>query len=365
MIFQEVCKILEQWAPPSLQESYDNSGLITGEPETQITGILVSLDLTESVIEEAIQRNCNFIISHHPIWFQARKRLIGEDFVSRCLLKAIRAGIGLYAIHTNLDNVSWGVNRKIGERLGLSDLKVLSPRGDTLLKLEVYVPEVALVSVRKALFAAGAGHIGDYDECSFSFQGAGTFRPLTGANPYQGEIGKTENTPEWKIELILPQWLKGKVVKALKAAHPYEEVAFQIWNLNQSVEQYGAGMIGKFPVPMEKQKFLQLVKTTFNCGGIRYAERDGEDKIQIVAFCGGSGSFLIPQALAAGADAFVTADITYHKFFENEQRMLLLDIGHFESEQYTPELIVEYLSEKIVTFAVHLSAIQTNPIHYY
>jgi len=364
MKLQEIIKTIEDYAPPALQESYDNSGLMVGEPDMQVTGALLTLDITEDIIREAIQKGCNLIVAHHPIWFQPRKRLNGEDFVSRCILLAIRNHIALYSVHTNLDNVHTGVNKVIADRLGLRSTHILSPRPGTLCKFTTYVPEAHKESLLEALFAAGAGHIGEYDECSFSTQGEGSYRPSAQAQPFEGQANIRSLVSEVKIELVFPHWLEKRVIQALFSAHPYEEVAYQVIKTENSIQQMGSGLIGEFTAPIPKMEFLQKVKETFDCGGIRYAD-SGHTHIQKIAICGGAGAFLIPHALRKGADAFLTADITYHKFFEAEGRMLLMDIGHFESEQFTPLLLNTILSEKFPNFALHLSEIRTNPVHYY
>lgn len=364
MKFKSIVKALHAWAPSSLAESYDNVGLIVGDPNAECTGVLINLDVTEALLDEAIGKGANLILTHHPIWFGPRKRLNGEDYVSRIIIKAIKNDIGLLACHTNLDNVRHGVNAVIGKRLGISQPKILSPKKELLLKLGVYVPVQQAIQVRDALFAAGAGKAGNYDQASFSSNGTGTFRPLEGANPVIGQVGEQAQVAESLIEVIFPSYLKGSVLSALHAAHPYEVPAYTVQSTQNKFDEVGSGMIGSFPAPMAKEDFLRHVKEVFHCGGIRYADFPGET-VQKVAWCGGAGSFLTGAALRAGADAFVTGDITYHKFFDNESRMLLLDIGHYESEQFTSHLIYEFMSENFVTFAVHLSDIRTNPVKYF
>lgn len=364
MKFKEVSRALASWAPPSLAESYDNVGLIVGDPNAECTGILINLDVTESLIDEAIARGANLVVTHHPIWFGPRKRLNGEDYVSRIIIKAIKADVGLLACHTNLDNVRHGVNRKIGEVMGVTGMRILKPKRDLIRKLSVYTPQTTAGQVRDALFAAGAGQIGNYQEASFSLEGTGTFRPMPGANPAIGEVGERASVDETLIEVIFPDYLQGQVLNAMRNAHPYEVPAYQVVQTIGSNPEVGSGMIGKLPKPMGKAEFLAHVKKEFKCGGIRYADFPGET-IETVAWCGGAGSFLTGTAIRAGADAFVTGDITYHKYFDNEDSILLMDIGHYESEQYTSQLIRDFISEKFATFAVHLSEIETNPVKYF
>lgn len=364
MKFKSIAKALHAWAPPSLAESYDNVGLIVGDPDAECTGVLINLDVTEALLDEAIAKGANLVLTHHPIWFGPRKRLNGEDYVSRIIIKAIKNDIGLLACHTNLDNVRHGVNAMIGRKLGISKPKILSPKKGLVLKLGVYVPVQHSGRVQDALFAAGAGKHGNYDQASFSVQGTGTFRPMEGANPAIGRVGERAEVSEHLVEVVFPSYLKGAVVSALHGAHPYEVPAYTVQDTQNKFDEVGSGMVGSLPAPMAKADFLQHVKDSFRCGGIRYADFPGET-IQKVAWCGGAGSFLTASALRAGADAFVTGDITYHKFFDNEDRMLLLDIGHHESEQFTSHLIYEFMSEKFATFAVHLSDIRTNPVKYF
>ncbi|MEM7368824.1 MAG: Nif3-like dinuclear metal center hexameric protein [Bacteroidota bacterium] len=262
MLVSTIASALETWAPPPFAESYDNVGLLVGDPNMEVSGVLINLDMTEEVVEEAMSLGYNMIVAHHPIWFMPRKRLNGEDYVSRTIIKAIKHDIALYACHTNLDNVLSGVNQRICQKLGLTNLEFLKP------------------------------------------------------TPRHSDV------------------------------------------------QIGSGMIGSLEIPIPKKAFLEFVKQTFHCGGIRYADSLHEE-IQTVAVCGGAGSFLIQEARKSKADAFVTADITYHKFFDSEGELLLLDIGHYESEQFTSELIHEFISKKFLNFAVRLSEVKTNPIKYF
>lgn len=358
----ELAAALEAWAPPALQESYDNSGLLVGEPDTAITGVLVSLDLTEAVLDEAIARGCNVVVSHHPLIFGKLQRLTGADYVQRSVMKALRAGIALYAIHTNLDNVKHGVNATIAEKLGLVKTEILQPKAGLLYKLVTFVPHAQAEQVREALFAAGAGQIGRYHKASFNSMGTGTFEAQAGANPFVGGVGQLQEEPETRIEVVLESWKRSAVLSALTQAHPYETVAYDLLALHNPQPEIGAGQIGYLPQPMYEMDFLQLLKKQFG-GGVRYTQLLGRE-ISKVAICGGSGSFLLAQAKRLGADVFVTADFKYHQFFDAENRILIADLGHYESEQFTKELITRYLSEKFTTFAVLNSETNTNPINY-
>jgi dinuclear metal center YbgI/SA1388 family protein len=360
---KDVTSKLEQMAPKLYQEDYDNSGLITGNPSAPVTGVLVTLDCTEAVVDEAIQQNCNLIVAHHPILFKGIKKLTGQNYVERTLIKAIQNNMAIYAIHTNLDNVHTGVNKKIAEQIGLINLKILAPRSNTLLKLVTFIPQDHVENVLNHLYAAGAGQIGNYKNCSFSVVGEGTFLPTETANPFLGAKGKSERVTEVRVEVIVPMPVRDKVLSALKSNHPYEEVAYYLSVLENDNQEVGAGMIGELVEPMESITFLQHIKTKMNAGCVRHTSTN-QRLIKKVAICGGSGSFLLHKAIANGADAFVSADFKYHEFFDAEGKILVADIGHYESEQFTKDLLHAFLTENFPTFAVAFSKVVTNPISY-
>jgi len=363
MKIKEITAFLEGLAPISTQEDYDNSGLIVGDYNDEISGVLISLDCTEDIIDEAIRKKCNMVISHHPIVFKGLKKLNGKNYVERTILKAIKHDIAIYAIHTNLDNYRFGVNHEIGKRLGLINTRILAPSQNKLIKLATFVPLEHVESVKSALFSAGAGQIGDYDQCSFSQEGIGAFRALENAKPYVGSQNELHHEKEAKLEVILPDYLSGKVVTALISAHPYEEVAYDLIPLLNDNKYQGAGMIGEIEAPMNTLDYLKQIKADFNCGAVRHT-KILKEKIQRVAFCGGSGSFLLSHALRAGADLFITGDYKYHDFFDSENQIVIADIGHYESEQFTIDLIGDAMKKKFVTFAVHLTELNTNPVNY-
>lgn len=362
MRINAIIEVLGHWAPSALQEPYDNSGLQIGSPDQEVNAALVCVDCTEEVVAEAVRRKCDLIISHHPLIFRGLKSLTGRDHVERTVLALVRNNIALYAIHTNLDNVIEGVNGEIARRLGIVPDGVLEPKTDQLRKLVVFVPQAQADAVRQAMFDAGAGRIGNYDECSFNLEGSGTFRANEGANPYVGTIGKRHNEPEVRVEVIFEAPRERAIVQAMKAAHPYEAVAYDLYPLLNRHKLVGAGVIGDFPEPMNPPAFLNHLKRVFGTGAIRHTLLPGKP-IKRVAACGGSGSFLIGVARAAGANAFVTGDLKYHQFFEGEG-MLLCDIGHYESEQFTMHLLQNRLKASLPTFAVHLTETVTNPVHY-
>ncbi len=360
---KDIIQHLEAFAPPIYQEPYDNAGLLTGSMEAQASGILITLDVTEAVVEEAIARDCDLIIAHHPIIFKGLKSLTGKNYVERTILKAIRNDIAIYAIHTNLDNVHHGVNRKICEKIGLVNTSVLSPKKETLLKLVTFVPQENEADLLEALYASGAGNIGNYSDCSFVTKGTGSFKPNNVANPYIGKQNERELVEEQRIEVILPVHLKNRVLQALNQSHPYEEVAYYLTALENANQEIGAGMLGSLPEPVEPMDFLNWLKEKMSLNCIRHTAPVSR-KIKKVAVCGGSGSFLLSRSIARGADAFVSADFKYHEFFDAEDRIMIADIGHYESEVYTKELLYEILSQKFPNFAVNLSDTVTNPISY-
>ena len=364
MKIAEIVTKLEAIAPAFLQEDYDNAGLITGNPGENCNGILVSLDATEEVIQDAIDKKCNLVVAHHPIVFRGLKKINGKHYVERAIIKAIKNDIAIYAIHTNLDNVLMGVNGKIADKIGLQNRSILAPKQNLLQKLAVFVPQSHQQQLIEALFAAGAGDIGQYSECSFSTAGTGTFKAGTGTNPFIGQIGERHTENELKVEVIFPVWLRNKILQAMRKAHPYEEIAYDLYNLANAYQETGSGLIGKLEIPMEEADFLNHIKKEFNLKLIRHTPLLGK-KIEKVAVCGGAGSFLTQAAIASGADIFITADVKYHEFFEADNRLVLADIGHYESEQFTIDLLADVLSEKFPNFAVLKTGVQTNPVHYF
>lgn len=359
---KQVTDCLEQWAPRIFQEEYDNSGLITGHQHDTVTGILVTLDCTEAVVDEALAHSCNLIVAHHPILFKGIKRLTGQTYVERVLIKAIKNNIAIYAIHTNLDNILTGVNKRIADRIGLVNQRILAPKKNTLLKLVTFIPTEHAESVTDALHRAGAGQLGNYENCSFRISGTGTYRPTENANPFQGTPGKLESADEVRVEVILPVSSKANVLAALRKTHPYEEIAFYLSELENENQEVGSGIIGDLPEPEAALAFLKRLKLVMKAGCIRYTQPVPE--IRKVAICGGSGSFLLPVAIAKGAQAYISADFKYHEFFDSDQKIMIADIGHYESEQFTKDLLGEFLTENFPTFAIVFSKVVTNPISY-
>lgn len=364
MIVQDVINHLEALAPLAYAEDFDNVGLLVGDKSNEVTGILVTLDTLEAVVDEAIENNCNLIVSFHPIIFKGLKTLTGKNYVERTVLKAIKNDIAIYAIHTALDNALQGVNDRICNQLGLINKQILIPQSGTIKKLTTYIPKNNETEVRETLFAAGAGAIGNYDHCSFNIDGVGTFNGNENSNPTVGEKGATQHEKETKLTVIFGKHLEAKILRALFNSHPYEEVAYEIIPLENKNQDIGMGMIGELESEMDETYFLQHLKNTMGTPCIRHSSFLNK-QIKKVAVLGGSGSFATSAAKAAGADAFVTADLKYHDFFTAENNILIADIGHYESEQYTKNLLVEYLTKKIPNFAIILSKTNTNPVKYF
>jgi len=364
MKIRDIIKSLELIAPLSLQEDYDNAGLLVGNSETICTGIIVSLDVTEAIIDEAVQKNCNLIVSHHPIIFKGLKKLNGNNYVERTVISAIQNNISIYAIHTNLDNILEGVNKKLAEKLDLKNCKVLLPKENTLKKLVTFSPKKNAEEVRNALFEAGAGAIGNYGECSFNAEGKGTFKPYAGSDPFVGNIGERHTENETRIEVIFPGFLQNKIVSSLKEAHPYEEVAYDIYGLENQREDIGSGLVGDLTEPLSEEELLKNIKREFNLSVIKHTKLLNK-RISKVALCGGAGFFLLRDAIATGAEAYITSDVKYHEFFDSENKILLADIGHYESEQFTTDLLAEILQKKLPNFAVLKTEITTNPVNYF
>jgi len=361
----EISNYLDTRVPLAFQEEYDNCGLLIGDKKMQIKSILVCLDCTEDVIDEAITSNHNLIISHHPLLFQGLKKITGSDYIQKIVSKAIKNDIAIYAMHTNLDNIYGGVSFQIANKISLQNPRILKPKTNLLTKLSVYCPEAYTDKVKNALFASGAGRVGEfYDRCSFVSHGMGSFRSLEGANPFAGNIGQESLSKEDEIEVIFYSYLKPKILSALNQAHPYEEVAYTC-HVIDACSPCGSGVIGELKTEMSLNKFLAHVKKHMRCDSIKYTAKNDKTIIKTVALCGGSGSFLLQDAIQNKADVYISADFKYHDFFDSNNEIIVLDIGHYESEYFTQHLIFDILKEKFSKLAVHLTSVCTNPVLYY
>ena len=363
MRIKEIVSALERFAPLPLQDGFDNAGLQIGLTDAEATGALLCLDVTEAVLDEAIALGYNLVISHHPLIFKGYKSITGKDYVERCILKAIKNDLVIYSAHTNLDNAPEGVNFKIAEKIGLKNVRVLEAKENALLKLVTFVPAAQAEQVRTALASAGCGCIGNYDSCSYNVEGEGMFRALESANPYCGKIGERHVEKETRIETILPAYRKAEAIKALLAAHPYEEPAFDLYPLQNSWQQAGAGVIGELEAPETELEFLKRIKKTFEVGCLKHNKLTGRE-IQTVALCGGAGAFLMPLAIRNHADVFITGEIKYHDYFGHDTDILLAEIGHYESEQYTKEIFYTIIRDLFPAVEVQPSKVNTNPIKY-
>ena len=364
MKIADIINVLESVADLSLQEGYDNAGLITGDSSWECKGIICTLDATEEVIDEAISKNANLVVAHHPIIFSGLKKITGRNYVEKTVIKAIKNDIAVYAIHTNLDNVINGVSGYMAGLLKLRNCRVLEPKNNMLRKLVTFVPIDKADLVRSAVFEAGGGHIGNYSECSFNAEGYGTFKAGKGTDPFVGKQGELHREPEIRVEIIFPAFRQAAIINGLRKSHPYEEPAFDIYDLSNDFQQAGSGIIGELEKPLTSEAFLKLVKDSFHAKAVRHT-RMIPGSIKKVAVCGGAGSFLISKALSAGADAFVTADMKYHDFFDANDRILIADPGHFETEQFTIRLLHGILAENFPTFAVLKTEVNTNPVQYF
>jgi dinuclear metal center YbgI/SA1388 family protein len=364
MIIQDVINHLEELAPLAYAEDFDNIGLLVGDKNEKITGILVTLDTLEAVVDEAIKENCNLIVSFHPIIFKGLKKLTGKTYVERVVLKAIKHNIAIFAIHTALDNALQGVNDMICNQLELTNKHILIPQSETIKKLTTYVPKNEAEHLRTTLFKAGAGRIGNYSDCSFNIEGLGTFNGNEKSNPTKGQKGNIHTEEETQISVTFAKHLESKILQTLFKTHSYEEVAYEITTLENKNQHIGMGMIGELKEPMDGLVFLDYLKTKMKTECIRHSSILNKP-IKKVAVLGGSGSFAIQAAKASDADAFITADLKYHDFFTAENNILLADIGHYESEQFTKTLLVAYLTKKITNFAIVLSKTNTNPVKYF
>lgn len=360
---RDILNLFEKFAPFSLQESYDNSGLQIGNPADEVSGILISLDCLEVTLDEAIEKKCNLIVCHHPLIFRGIKSITGKNYTERIIIKAIENQIAILAVHTNLDNVKSGVNARIAEKLKLQNRKILKPKESTLIKLVTFVPMESHTKVLNALFAAGCGEIGNYSEASFNSKGTGTFTPNDMANPHIGTANLREEVSETKIEVILERYRLKNALEALLQSHPYEEVAYDLIPLENIHAGIGSGMVGELPVAVSASEFLQTLKSVFHVPMVKHTALI-KNEIKKVALCGGSGLFLLPDAMRSGADIYITSDVKYHDYFDADGKIILADIGHYESEQFTSELIQKVILEKHRALTVFIADNETNPVHY-
>ncbi len=364
LLLKDIITELELFAPLAYQESYDNCGLLTGHKQQEITGAILTLDCIEATVDEAIRKKCNLIIAHHPIIFGGLKKINGSTYIERTIIKAIQNNIAIYACHTNLDNVKLGVNKKIADKLGLINQTILAPKKGLLKKLVTFVPTSHFNQIQNALFAAGAGNIGNYSHCSFSLNGIGSFKPNDLANPFSGKNGELTTGEETRLEVIFETVNQSQILTTLFKNHPYEEVAYDIYALENNYQNIGSGLTGELKNPISETEFLNLLKSIFGLKIIKHTAFLNKP-ISKVALCGGSGSFLLKNAINSKSDIYISSDFKYHEFFDAENEIIIADIGHYESEQFTPEIFYDIISNKFPTFAPYLTEINTNPVNYF
>ena len=363
MKLKEISECIEELAPLSFQESYDNSGLLLGSNDKNINAAIITVDITEDVIDEAIQKKCTLIISHHPLIFSGLKRLYGNTYVERILLKVIKNDIAIYCVHTNIDNVINGVNSTLAQKIGLKNLKILSPKSGLLRKLVTFCPTKHAEKVRNAIFDAGAGNIGNYSSCSFNTNGRGSFQASDETNPFVGKLNELHFENEVRIETIFPVHKSSEIINAMLNVHPYEEVAYDIYPLENEFANVGAGIIGELENEEDETVFLNRIKRICKVDCLRHSKKSGKN-VKTIAICGGSGSFLIDKAIASNADVFISGDIKYHDFFKADNKIVIADIGHFESEQFVKDLLYSILIKKFPNFALQISEVNTNAVYY-
>lgn len=364
MTIADVTSAIEKIAPLALQEDYDNCGLQVGNRTEICTGAILCVDVTQAIVDEAVSRGCNLIISHHPLIFKGLKRLTGASQVEQTVMKAIRTGVAIYSCHTAIDNATNGVSWEMARRLNVVDVETLEPQQGKLLKLSVMVPNAYCEAVKTAIFNAGAGTIGYYDCCSFSVQGEGSFRALKGANPFVGQVGEVHHEPETRIDVVMPRWLKNKVETALINAHPYEVPAYEFIAIENELKLTGSGVVGRLSTIVKLSQLISQIKEAFNSPIVRCNTAEVEQEVSKIAMCGGSGSFLIRNAIAKGVQVYITSDVKYHDFVDYKNDIIIVDIGHFESEQCTKNIFYREIQEKFPNFALYYSDIEKNPINY-
>ena len=363
MKVKDFTNYLEQLAPLTYQEEYDNSGLIIGDFNMEVQGVLITLDCNDKVLDEAINNKCNLVITHHPIIFKGLKKINNDSLTDKLVIKAIKNNVAIYSIHTNLDNIVNGVNSEIAKRLKLKNCRVLRSKNEYLRQLVFYCPKENTTDLIEKLCSVGAGAIGNYNNCSFKSSGVGTFKPLENSNPNKGVKGKLYSSKEDRVELVFLKDKQNKIIQTLQENHPYEEIAYQIYILDNKIKSIGSGLVGELDEPVDSILFLKQLKKIMNLELIRHTHVN-KDVIKKIALCGGSGSFLIDKAIYSNADIFITSDIKYHQFFDIDNKIILADIGHYESEQFTKDLVYDYLTKKFTKFAILLSKVNTNPINY-
>lgn len=364
MTIKEVTQFLESRFPLYLQEDFDNCGVQCGNVNNEISGAMVCFEMTEKIIDEAISKNCNLVISHHPLILKRGiTKIVPSDRVGAMICKALANNMVLYSMHTNIDSGEGGGNDVFAEKLGLSDVKVMAPVKGLYRKLVVNVPAEHSEKLKEALFKIGCGQQGNYQKCSYSTLGKGQFEPNGEAKPFIGTQNNLEKVEEERIEMIYPAYLQHAVIQAIYENHPYEEPAFDLFSLENTERKVGLGRIGELPEEMDCKEFFSYLKEKLNLEHLRYCGDEGK-KIRRVAVCGGGGAGFIDTAIALNADAYVSGDFKYHDFFKSHSGTVLVDIGHYEGECFIKNIIFNLLKEKFTTFAVLSSEFENLNVKY-
>ena len=366
MTVADVLATLHAWAPPGQKADFDRVGLQVGDPAAEVDRVLVALDLTPAVVDEAAETGAQLIVTHHPLLFKPVGQVTASDAVGSLAWRLGRAGVSYAAIHTNLDAALGGVSFALADQLGVRDAQILAPLDGVMRKVVVFAPVEAADAVRQALADAGAGEIGDYAACSFSSPGTGRFRPEPGASPHRGEVGQGTSVEEVRIEAVVPQWAVGAIRRAVAAAHPYEEPALDVYPVDGRATRQGYGAVGTLDAPEPLPTFLARVRDALGAGALRYVG-DDDQSVERVAVCGGAGLSFLGDAIRAGADVYVTSDVTYHRFFEaldtsGQPRLTLVDAGHYETEAVTERLIADRLRQAHAGLAVDVTRHRTSPM---
>jgi len=343
----EIFKYIRSWAPEEIAWNKDNVGLQVGSAKRKVKNILLALDLNMKVIIEAVKKDCNIIITHHPLLFNPLRKIdTDQDNTSLLVEKLIKHDITLFSAHTNLDFTKDGVSFELAKTLKLTNLRFLSNIKSAQYKLIVFVPEGHIEKVASAIFENGGGIIGEYSNCSFRTKGQGSFKGSKKTSPSIGKKLNYEKTDEIKLEVLIDSWKLNEILSAIRSVHPYEEIAYDVYPLNNENVNYGIGAIGELHTAMNQREFFNHVSKSLKINNFRYTTGK-TNKIKTVAVCGGSGSEVIPAAIKKGADALITADIKYHTFFDNERKILLIDAGHYETEIFSLNEVNKRLADLI------------------
>lgn len=372
ILVKNIESTLSQLAPAMLKMDYDNVGLQVGDSSSKVKKILVSLNITSEVAEEAVKKKCDLIVSHHPLIFRPLKNIRAGEGNSDIIIKLVRNNISYIACHTNFDSVKQGVSFLLAEKIGLKNPKVLVTSKEIRkssyienYKLTVYVPKTHLFLLKKALAEAGAATIGEYDFCYFEQEGTGSFRPGIKATPHIGEKEKLSEITEIKLETIVPVRTVSSVIKALLQTHPYEEPAYDLYKLENDFQNYGLGAIGDLEKEVSMNEFLKIVTNKLKIDNVRFSRPENSKRIKRVAVMGGSGGDMWRKALSQGADAYLTAECDHHTFLDAKGKLFIVEATHQATEQFAVQGLTNYIKSKYANLEVVTSQEDCDPILYY